>query len=256
MTEIDSYEKGLEGRNVAMLIDGDNAQPSLIDAMLDEASKYGQMTFRRIYGDWTTPQMGSWKHTLQTHAIQPVQQFRNIAGKNATDSALIIDAMDILHKEDVDIFVVVSSDSDFARLATRLREGGKMVIGIGRRQTPNTFVKACNIFVYTENLVPPELQDARKSIGKKKSTVSKKKAREDSDLRNLLLKALELIQSEDGSALLSQLGIALHKIDPGFDPRTYGKKKLLDLIEMYPIVFEVQKTPSGGPMSIRLKELK
>ncbi len=139
-------------RKLALLIDGDNAQASLLDKMLAEASKYGVLTIRRVYGDWTEPELKSWKQSLQTHALQPIQQFRNTVGKNATDSALIIDAMDILYTAGVDGFCIVSSDGDFARLATRIREKNLFVMGIGKFNTPRAFVNACEVFVYTENL--------------------------------------------------------------------------------------------------------
>jgi len=138
-----------------MLIDGDNAQPSLLGEMLAEASKYGIVTVRRIYGDWTTPNMGGWKDALNIHAIQPIQQFRYAVGKNATDSAMIIDAMDILYTVRVDGFCLVSSDSDYTRLATRIREKSLFVMGIGKKLTPRPFVNACDLFVYEENLPKP-----------------------------------------------------------------------------------------------------
>ncbi len=141
-------------RKIALLIDGDNAQPSLIGQILTEAGKYGLVTIRRIYGDWTTVNMSGWKTALHDSAIQPIQQFRYTIGKNATDSAMIIDAMDILHGHLVDGFCIVSSDSDYTRLATRIREMGFFVMGIGKRSTPKAFVNGCNIFIYTENLVP------------------------------------------------------------------------------------------------------
>src|SRR5512147_2934804 len=143
-------------KNIAMLIDGDNAQPSLIEEILSEAGKYGNVTVRRIYGDWTTSSMNSWKDYLHKHAFQPIQQFRYTKGKNATDSAMIIDAMDILYAGHVDGFCVVSSDSDYTKLATRIRESGLFVMGIGRKDTPESFVKACVIFTFTENLMPDE----------------------------------------------------------------------------------------------------
>src|SRR5512136_790671 len=143
-------------KRIVLLIDGDNAQPSLIGKILTEAGKYGSVTIRRIYGDWTKANMSGWKETLNNYAIQPIQQFRYTIGKNATDSALIIDAMDILHSRLVDGFCVVSSDSDYPRLATRIREMGIFVMGIGKKKTPKAFVNACNIFIYTENLVPHE----------------------------------------------------------------------------------------------------
>src|SRR5512145_44297 len=138
---------------VAILIDGDNAQSSLLPQMLVEAGRHGQVTVRRIYGDWTTNSMNSWKETLNYHAFQPIQQFRYTVGKNATDSAMIIDAMDLLHSNVVDAFCLVSSDSDYTRLATRIRETGIFVMGIGEKKTPKAFVNACDLFVYTENLV-------------------------------------------------------------------------------------------------------
>jgi len=154
-------------RRLAMLIDGDNAQPSLIDAILAEAGKYGIVTIRRIYGDWTTANMKQWKDTLHVHAIQPIQQFRYTTGKNATDSALIIDAMDILYEGAANGFCVVSSDSDYTRLATRIREKGLFVMGIGRTETPRPFVNACEVFVYTENLAPSESSPKAKSRKRK-----------------------------------------------------------------------------------------
>ena len=254
MPESEWNTTGSRGKTVAMLIDGDNAQPALMDAIVEEAMRYGHMTFRRVYGDWTAQNMSGWKSILQDHAIQPIQQFRNTTGKNATDSALIIDAMDILHTEDVDNFVIVTSDSDFTRLATRLREAGKMAIGIGeRKRTPKPFVKACNIFVYTENLVLfGETDVLTASVGTEAE--SRVLTHDLDELIALLKKALDHSQCDDGSCLLSQVGIALHKIDPGFDPRTYGKKKLLDLIEMFPDTFEVSSNVIGGPMSIWLKD--
>ncbi|HUV16805.1 MAG TPA: NYN domain-containing protein, partial [Pelolinea sp.] len=164
--------KQIGSRRLAILIDGDNAQPSLLEKMLSEASKYGTVTVRRTYGDWTTSNMGGWKDTLQTHAIQPIQQFRYTIGKNATDSAMIIDAMDLLHSGTVDAFCLVSSDSDYTRLATRIREKGFFVMGIGQKKTPRAFVNACDVFVYTENLVPPKPQKKRTS--RKKDTTEPK----------------------------------------------------------------------------------
>ena len=146
-----SDEKKLDEK-IALLIDGDNAQALIFGKVLSEIGKYGSITIRRIYGDWTKNQMNSWKKVLEKHAIQPIQQFRYTVGKNATDSALIIDAMDILHDGYVDGFCIVSSDSDFTKLATRIREKGLFVIGVGEKKTPESFVKACDIFVVTERI--------------------------------------------------------------------------------------------------------
>src|SRR5512146_1520237 len=159
---------------VAILIDGDTAQSSLLPQMLVEAGRHGQVTVRRIYGDWTTSNMNSWKETLNFHAFQPIQQFRYTVGKNATDSAMIIDAMDILHSGVVDGFCLVSSDSDYTRLATRIREAGIFVMGIGEKKTAKAFVNACDLFVYTENLVAE-----KKAVQQKRSPSTRtKKAKE------------------------------------------------------------------------------
>ena len=152
-------------KKIALLIDGDNAQPSLVNKILAEAGKYGLVTIRRIYGDWTTANMSGWKDALHDSAIQPIQQFRYTIGKNATDSAMIIDAMDILHGHLVDGFCIVSSDSDYTRLATRIREMGFFVMGIGKRPTPKAFVNACHMFIYTENLVPKSRAAERRPEG-------------------------------------------------------------------------------------------
>ena len=154
---------------VALLIDGDNAQPSLIGKILAEVGKYGSITIRRIYGDWTTANMRGWNDTLNNNAIQPIQQFHYTTGKNATDSSLIIDAMDVLHGHLVEGFCIVSSDSDYTRLATRIREMGVFVMGIGKRTTPKAFVNACNVFIYTENLAPKDISRGRDTSLKKSS---------------------------------------------------------------------------------------
>ena len=159
-------------QRIAMLIDGDNAQPSMIEKMLAETTKYGLITIRRIYGDWTASNMGGWKDVLQTHAIQPIQQFRYTVGKNATDSAMIIDAMDLFYSGAVDGFCLVSSDSDYTRLATRIREQGIFVMDNNKKQTPRAFANACDLFVYVENLGPAESSKPElpaKSQTKKKS---------------------------------------------------------------------------------------
>src|SRR5512147_1715303 len=166
-------------QRIAILIDGDNAQSSLLPQMLVEAGRHGQVTVRRIYGDWTTPNMNSWKETLNYHAFQPIQQFRYTIGKNATDSAMIIDAMDLLHSSVVDAFCLVSSDSDYTRLATRIRETGIFVMGIGEKKTPKAFINACDVFVYTENLVS-ESKAAKARSSRRKST-SKQTSKSEAD---------------------------------------------------------------------------
>lgn len=233
---------------IAILIDGDNAQASLLPQMLVEAGKYGQVTVRRIYGDWTTSSMNSWKDVLNYHAFQPVQQFRYTIGKNATDSAMIIDAMDILHTGVVDGFCLVSSDSDYTRLATRIRETGIFVMGIGEKKTPKPFVNACDVFVYTENLVT-EVKTAKSHSQKP----SGKKKKEEVEPVPLLRQAFEMAVREDGWASLAMMGNALYQLDPGFDPRTYGHKQLSRLIGSYKEWFELRTQVIDGSTLFHLK---
>ena len=268
-------------RKIALLIDGDNAQPSLIGQILAEAGKYGLVTIRRIYGDWTTVNMSGWKNALHDSAIQPIQQFRYTIGKNATDSAMIIDAMDILHGHLVDGFCIVSSDSDYTRLATRIREMGFFVMGIGKRSTPKAFVNGCNIFIYTENLVPRggrerERETRRRDRGGQgrkgggKETREQKEEREEHEDREdradaaakfdpvpLLKGAFDMAVHEDGWANLGEIGFYLRQLDPGFDPRTYGFKQLSQLINSQKTLFDVHsrgEEGGGAAIYIRLRE--
>src|SRR4030042_7098423 len=220
-------------RKIALLIDGDNAQPPLVGKILTEAGKHGSITVRRIYGDWTTANMSGWKGALNNHAIQPIQQFRYTVGKNATDSALIIDAMDILHSHLVDGFCIVSSDSDYTRIATRIREMGIFVMGIGKQKTPKAFVNACNVFIYTENLMPREAP-RRGKRGADKTTTDRAEQPKKADHTPFVKQALEMAMQEDGWANLATMGFYLHQLDPGFDPRTYGYKQLSQLIKTHP----------------------
>jgi len=244
-------------RKIAMLIDGDNAQATLLAKMLVEAAKYGQVTVRRIYGDWTTNNMKSWKETLNFHAFQPIQQFRYTIGKNATDSAMIIDAMDILHSGDVDGFCLVSSDSDYTRLATRIRETGIYVMGIGEKKTPKAFVNACDVFVYTENLVEKEKKPAKTRSGRK-TTKSKAKTENDTeaDPMPLLEQAFDMAVQEDGWARLDVMGSSLYQLDPSFDPRTYGHKQLSRLVGNLKSSFEMRTQEIDGSMLffVKMKE--
>jgi len=255
-------------KKIALLIDGDNAQPSLIGKILTEAGKFGLVTIRRIYGDWTTVNMQGWKHTLNDNAIQPIQQFRYTVGKNATDSAMIIDAMDILHSHMVDGFCIVSSDSDYTRLATRIREIGFFVMGVGKQTTPKAFVNACNLFIYTENLVPRQQpQRARRDRGARRSeTAVEQKKREDKEEEEdrserprkldpvpLLKGAFDMAVEEGGWASLSTIGFYLRQLDPGFDPRTYGFKQLSQLIKSYSDLFEMKFQDDKGRTNVFLK---
>jgi Fe-S-cluster formation regulator IscX/YfhJ len=241
-------------RRIALLIDGDNARPTLIAQYIAEAGKYGAVTLRRIYGDWTTQNMKGWKEGLNNHAVQPIQQFRYTIGKNATDSALIIDAMDILHSRLVDGFCIVSSDSDYTRLATRIREAGIFVMGIGEDKTPKPFVNACNIFIYTANLIPKTEPVKTKTSLSRSKKVEEEPAKPDP--LPLLKQAFDLAASEDGWAHLSTIGNQLHQLDPSFDPRTFGFKQLSQLITAQKNVFEVKFQKKSGPSAlyVRMKE--
>lgn len=203
--------------NLAILIDADNAQASVIAELLAEVASYGTATIKRAYGNWTTPQLSNWKDVLHVHAIQPVQQFSYTNGKNATDSALIIDAMDLLHGGKVDGFCLVSSDSDFTRLATRIREAGLAVYGFGEKKTPKPFVAACDKFIYTEILREP-------------SPESPKEKPVQAPLKPLLKSAVSTAVQDDGWAPLSLVGSLMLKNDPSFDSRNFGFKKLGDLV--------------------------
>lgn len=235
----------LSRHKIAVLIDGDNAQSSLLEQTLVETGKYGLVTIRRIYGDWTTPSMNQWKEILNFHAVQPVQQFRYTVGKNATDSAMIIDAMDILHSSVVDGFCLVSSDSDYTRLATRIRESGTFVMGIGEKKTPRPFVNACDVFVYTENLVVEQKMVEQKNMKQRTRKASTQKKGE-ADPLPLLEKAFELAVREGGWARLDLMGSALYQLDPGFDPRTYGHRQLSRLVASLKDEFETRTQEIDG----------
>ena len=240
---------------IAILIDGDNAQSSLLPQMLVEAGRHGQVTVRRIYGDWTTNHMNSWKETLNFHAFQPIQQFRYTVGKNATDSAMIIDAMDILHSGVVDGFCLVSSDSDYTRLATRIRETGIFVMGIGEKKTPKAFVNACDVFVYTENLVEEKKAAQQKQLQSKR-TSRRKEEKEEADPMPILSQAFEMAVGQDGWAPLAGMGQALYQLDPGFDPRTYGHKQLSRMITNLKDRFEMRTENLDGSniLYVKMKE--
>ena len=253
--------KQVGSRRMAVLIDGDNAQPSLIDKILAESSRYGTLTIRRTYGDWTTANMGGWKESLQSYAIQPIQQFRYTIGKNATDSAMIIDAMDLLYSGVVDGFCLVSSDSDYTRLATRIREKGFFVMGIGQKKTPRAFVSACDVFVYTENLMPRPKPAQRRISQKQAPTHEHEKEPESSapDPTPLLKQAFDIAVQEDGWAFLGTLGHHLRQLDPGFDARTYGHSQLSALVRANTKLFDIREEKGDEGNSViyvRLKDYK
>ena len=241
---------------IAILIDGDNAQSSLLPEMLVEAGKHGQVTVRRIYGDWTTNNMNSWKDTLNYHAFQPIQQFRYTIGKNATDSAMIIDAMDILHTRVVEGFCLVSSDSDYTRLATRIRETGIFVMGIGEKKTPKAFVNACDVFVFTENLAAEKKATQKKQVNAKKTAKKENEGKDELDPMPVLSQAFEMSEGQDGWAPLASMGQAIYQVDPSFDPRTYGHKQLSRMIAKLKDRFEIRTQEVGGTsvMYVKMRE--
>ncbi len=237
--------------NLAVLIDGDNIPSAYVKEMMEEIAKYGNPTIKRIYGDWTKPNLSKWKNLLLENAITPVQQYGYTTGKNATDSAMIIDAMDILYSEKVNGFCLVSSDSDFTRLATRLREAGMQVIGIGEKKTPNPFIVACDKFVYIEIL--KNRSKERQSENEKdslKDTVDKITSRE----IKLIATTITDLSDDDGWAFLGDVGSLLQKKQPNFDPRNYGFQKLTPLIKSIDrFEIEQRESPKGRSKLIFVK---
>jgi uncharacterized LabA/DUF88 family protein len=221
---------------LAVLIDADNAGAQHLERLLVEIAKYGTATVRRAYGDWTTPNLGKWKAELLNHSVQPVQQFRYTVGKNATDSALIIDAMDLLHAGTVDGFCLVSSDSDFTRLAARIREEGLKAYGFGETKTPKPFIAACDVFVYVENLIEAPAQPAPAV----KATV-----RKDPKLDKLLVEAVASAAGDDGWAHLGAVGQKLSRLASDFDSRSWGFTKLADLFRAH-ADYEFESRETGG----------
>lgn len=211
--------------NMAVLIDGDNIPSAHVKEMMEEITKYGNPTIKRIYGDWTRPGLNKWKQVLLENAINPIQQYAYTKGKNATDSAMIIDAMDILYSGKVDGFCLVSSDSDFTKLATRLREAGMLVIGIGEKKTPNPFIVACDKFIYVEILRSQEENKAEK-IERPKAEVDKISK---SDI-GLIASTIRDLSDDDGWAFMGDVGSLIQKKRPNFDSRNYGFEKLTPLI--------------------------
>jgi uncharacterized LabA/DUF88 family protein len=267
-------------KRFALLIDADNAQAKAIDAILTEAARYGDATSLRCYGDWTSPQSKSWKEVLNKHAIQPMQQFAYTTGKNATDSALIIDAMDLLYTGKFNGFFLVSSDSDFTKLATRLREAGLEVIGIGRRSTPEAFRAACNKFIFTETIMDDEnsadeIKKDTKSVAtsatatqNSNNAISPSSQNDkieqstkivdpstDKKLKKLIKEAIESASEDDGWANLGGVGSYIPRVDSSFDPRNYGFDKLGKLIRSLDYIKVQQKTvESGSNTYIRFKD--
>ncbi len=238
-----------DAARLAVLIDSDNTTAGLATELLEEIAKYGTPTIKRAYGDWTTQQLAGWKEELLRHAIQPVQQFAYTRGKNSTDSALIIDAMDLLYARNLEGFVIVSSDSDYTRLATRLRESGMTVYGLGRRNTPAPFVAACDRFIYLD-LLSREPHDSapRASQGEQPTPLSP-------NLKRILSTAITGTSKDDGWSNLAEVGSYLIKSHAAFDPRDYGHTKLGELVrnESYVEVNDVTSPTGSSQLWVRLK---
>ncbi len=227
---------------LAVLIDADNVPYSNVKGVMEEIAKYGTPTFKRIYGDWTKPTISGWKNVLLENAITPIQQYSYTTGKNSSDSALIIDAMDILYSGKVDGFCIVSSDSDFTRLATRLREAGMKVFGIGQKKTPNPFIVACDKFIYMEIIAVPEAV-AVSEIPKTRTAKTTDKTAVDKlskETIKSIAATIDDLADENGWAFLGDIGNLLLKKHPNFDPRNYGFQKLTPLIKSIP-QFEIDK---------------
>ena len=260
-------------RRLAVLIDADNAQASVIEGLLAEVAKYGLASVKRIYGDFTSQQLGQWKKVLLKHSISPVQQFAYTVGKNATDSSLIIDAMDLMYTGRFDGMCLVTSDSDFTHLAQRLREEGLTVYGFGERKTPDAFVQACDKFVYTEVLraeeaapAPPKpAQKPAKKAAAKVPQASAKPAAVTAPAApapkpagplplplDLIRQAIEEASDDEGWAHLGTMGSYLNKVRPDFDPRLYGQKKLSDLLRQHPRHFKVEERGSSATGKVLL----
>ncbi len=241
----------LNDLRLAVLIDADNIPYSNVRGMLEEIAKYGTPTFKRIYGDWTRPTIAGWKSVLLENAITPIQQYSYTKGKNSTDSALIIDGMDILYSGKVDGFCIVSSDSDFTRLATRLREAGMKVIGIGERKTPHPFIVACDKFIYLEiitsstavNEAVPEIRKKGKPVVKKKKVETPETQTPAQIVKRLISSSISDLADENGWAYLGDVGNLILKKQPDFDPRNFGFPKLTPLIRS--LDFEIDERESG-----------
>jgi uncharacterized LabA/DUF88 family protein len=232
---------------LAVLIDADNAQPAVTEQLLAEVAKFGTAYVKRAYGDWTGSQLAGWKEQLLTQSIQPMQQFAYTSGKNATDAAMVIDAMDLLYSGRFDGFCIVSSDSDFTRLAQRIRESGLTVYGFGERKTPEPFVRACDRFIYIENLTYSETAAAPEDPAPRQAPrASAPRLKRDAALVNLLRNAVEAASDDDGWAMLGSVGNIITKQRPDFDSRTYGYAKLSDLMNATSLFELERRSPGDG----------
>lgn len=263
----------MASETLALLIDGDNASPKIISGLLSEIANYGTASVKRIYGDWTKPNLNGWKECLLEHSIQPVQQFAYTTGKNATDGAMIIDAMDLLYTGRFSGFCIVSSDSDFARLAARIREQGITVYGFGERKTPRPFITACDKFIYVDVLSSTERPPAQTQASNQRSAVavppvkadaenvqrsegSAASGKLDKEALAMLRKAVEASSDEDGRANLARVGAHLAKQSPDFEARNYGYARLSDLAEASDILIVERVGEQNKVVTVRLKDLK
>lgn len=243
---------------IAILIDGDNAQAKLLKAILEEVAKYGKVTIRRIYGDWTKSNMNSWKDLLNELSFTPIQKFSYTSGKNSTDGALIIDAMDILHDKVVDGFCIVSSDSDYTGIAKRIREEGVFVMGVGEKKTPSAFVQSCEIFTFSENIVQEAIIEkqitvpqAAKSVKVPEAVAEKETSKFTKVNTDLIDRAYFMASPEDSGILVAILGTNLRKIDPSFDTRAHGFQtltRLLESLKEYEVVKADSSSGLGHPL--------
>ncbi|MCA0899132.1 NYN domain-containing protein [Microbulbifer agarilyticus] len=240
MKDLDEHKK------IAVLIDADNAQYAKVKAILDEISAHGHIVIKRAYGDWSSDYLKNWKKSLNELAIQPVQQFAYTTGKNSTDASMIIDAMDLLYSKRFDAFALVSSDSDFTKLASRLREDEMFVFGVGERKTPISFRNSCDDFIFTENLGSDEVITAAKATDKPKEQEAKASLNDPSELIPLLTKAWEQYQDDNGWANVSVAGSFLKRSMPDFDPRSYGASKFSQLLESLKGKLEITKKKGNG----------
>jgi len=226
---------------LAVIIDADNVPSANVAGMMEEIAKYGVPTFKRIYGDWTKPNLAGWKVVLLENAITPIQQYGYTTGKNATDSAMIIDAMDILYSGKVDGFCIVSSDSDFTRLATRLRESGMKVFGFGEKKTPNPFIVACDKFIYLEILKKPSKTKTSRAVAGPEPDEKVSIIKVDSKTIALIASTVDDVADEEGWAFLGDVGNLINKKKPEFDPRNYGYPKLTPLIKSLTKSFQIDE---------------
>jgi len=238
LKDLDDHKK------IAVLIDADNAQYSKVKAILDEISAHGHIVIKRAYGDWSIENLKNWKQSLNELAIQPIQQFAYTTGKNSTDASMIIDAMDLLYSNKFDAFALVSSDSDFTKLASRLRESEILVFGVGEKKTPISFRNACDDFIFTENL-DIEFLSGQTTAPKSAKTSKKERSNVASELIPVLKKAWEQYQDDEGWANVAAAGSFVKRSKPDFDPRSYGATKLTEVIASLDNEFEVKKKYKG-----------